>query len=293
MRGVSIPTSVLIVSPPSNDSHSTPRHTIMHELFAALILGIVEGLTEFLPVSSTGHLIIAGHALGETGARAATFEVVIQLGAILAVVVIYWQRFMLLVRPTLEYKFSGIRGLFLLFLTSLPASVVGLLAHDAIKERLFAPVPVAWALGVGAVLIFVVEALPRKERYKGLDSITPALALGVGFFQCLALWPGFSRSAATIMGGMLLGANRMLAAEYSFIAAVPIMFAATGYDLLKSMSFLSAADIPFFTVGFVVSFFAAWLAVKGFIHLLGRMTLRPFAVYRIVVAVVVLFVWNV
>ncbi len=264
----------------------------MHELFAALFLGIVEGLTEFLPVSSTGHLIIAGHLLGITDARAATFEVVIQLGAILAVVVIYRQRFFMLLRSDAEHRFSGLRGLFLLFLTSVPASVLGLLSHGVIKERLFAPTPVAWALAVGALLIFLVEALPRRTRYNGIDAITPALALGVGLFQCLALWPGFSRSAATIMGGMLLGANRLLAAEYSFIAAVPIMFAATGYDLYKSLDFLSAADFPFFAVGFVVSFFSAWLAVKGFIHLLGRMTLRPFAVYRLIVAGLVLLLWT-
>jgi undecaprenyl-diphosphatase len=264
----------------------------MHELFAALIMGIVEGLTEFLPVSSTGHLIIAGHLLGLTDARAATFEVVIQLGAILAVVVIYRQRFLMLLRPDAEHRFSGLRGLYLLFLTSLPASVLGLLTHGAIKEKLFAPTPVAWALAVGALLIFLVEAMPRKARYDRIDAITPALALGVGLFQCLALWPGFSRSAATIMGGMLLGANRLLAAEYSFIAAVPIMFAATGYDLYKSLDFLSAADIPFFAVGFVVSFFFAWLAVKGFIHLLGRITLRPFAVYRLVLAGLVLLLWT-
>lgn len=268
----------------------------MNELLAALILGIVEGLTEFLPVSSTGHLILAGHLLGVTGPRAETFEIVIQLGAILAVVTIYKQRFLWLFCPSLAPEqarsFAGLRGLWYLFLTCLPASLVGLLAHDVIKERLFAPTPVAWALGVGAVAIFIVEALPRKERYVELDQMNAKLALGVGLFQCLSLWPGFSRSASTIMGGMLLGAQRMLAAEYSFISAVPIMFAATGYDLLKSLDFLTTADIPFFTVGFVVSFFSAWLAVKGFIHLLGRWTLRPFAAYRLVIAALVLLVWQ-
>lgn len=264
----------------------------MNELLAALVLGIVEGLTEFLPISSTGHLILTGHLMGITGPRAETFEIVIQLGAILAVVVIYKQRFLWLFKPASGHRFSGIRGLWLLFLTCLPASVVGLVAHDAIKERLFAPTPVAWALLVGAVLIFLVEALPRRERYEELDELDWKLALGVGLFQCLSLWPGFSRSASTIMGGMLLGARRMLAAEYSFIAAVPIMFAATGYDLLKSLEFLSSADIPFFAVGFVVSFISAWVAVKGFIHLLGRWTLRPFAVYRLVLAGLVLLVWQ-
>ncbi len=265
----------------------------MSELFAALIFGIVEGLTEFLPISSTGHLIITGHLMGITGPRAETFEVVIQLGAILAVVVIYKQRFLWLFQPqNPEHPFSGLRGLWFLFLTCLPASIVGLIARDAIKEYLFAPTPVAWALGVGALAIFLVEALPRRERYRGLDQMHAGLALGIGIFQCLSLWPGFSRAAATIMGGMVLGAQRKLAAEYSFIAAVPIMFAATGYDLLKSLDFLNSSDIPFFAMGFVVSFIAAWIAVKGFIHLLGRCTLRPFAWYRLALAVIILFVWN-
>lgn len=261
-------------------------------ILTALILGVVEGLTEFLPVSSTGHLIICGHLLNFTGARAATFEVVIQLGAILAVAVMYRNRFLGLLKPNPEKRFSGPRGLYLLALTSFPACVLGLVAHDAIKEKLFFPQPVAWALGIGALAILLVEALPRKERYQGLDAITPMLALGIGLFQCLALWPGFSRAAATIMGGMLLGADRKTAAEYSFIAAVPIMVAATGYDLLKSLDALRPDDALVFGVGFVVSFFAAWLAVKGFIRLLSVTTLRPFAVYRLVLAPLVLLFWS-
>lgn len=266
----------------------------MDSLFTAAVLGVVEGLTEFLPVSSTGHLILAGHALGFTGDKAATFEVVIQLGAILAVVVLYRERFTGLLRRDPARAFSGLRGLWLLFLTSLPASLLGLAAHDFIKERLFGPQTVAWALGAGALAILGVEALrargARPPRYEGLDTVTPALALGVGFFQCLALWPGFSRSAATIMGGMLLGAGRKTAAEYSFVAAVPIMFAATGYDMLKSWGLFGAGDLPLLAVGFVVSFVAAWAAVHGFIALLGAVTLRPFAVYRLLLAAVVLLV---
>ncbi len=263
----------------------------MHEVFIGIIQGIVEGLTEFLPVSSTGHLIIAGHLLHFTGQRAATFEVVIQLGAILAVVWLYRSRFLALLKKDRLHSFSGIRGLWMLFLTCLPAGILGLLAHDVIKEKLFYPLPVALALAVGAIAILLVEALPRKNKFYEIDEVTPALALGIGLFQCLALWPGFSRSAATIMGGMLLGASRTLAAEYSFIAAVPIMFAATALDLYKSLGFLTAADIPLFAVGFVVSFFAAWIAVKGFIALLGRFTLRPFAYYRLVLAAFVYLIW--
>ncbi len=256
----------------------------------AIILGIVEGLTEFLPISSTGHLIITGHLLGFTGPKAETFEVVIQLGAILAVVAIYLNTFWGLVRPT-GRAFSGLRGLWLLFLTSLPASLLGLFAHSAIKEHLFSPVTVAFALMAGAVAILVVEQLRIKKSVADLDSITPALALGIGCFQCLALWPGFSRSAATIMGGMILGVDRRAAAEYSFIAAVPLMFAATGYDLLGSWRLFAPGDFLILGVGFAVSFVSAWIAVKGFIALLGRLTLKPFAWYRLALAPIVLWVF--
>ncbi|SFJ55313.1 Undecaprenyl-diphosphatase [Desulfomicrobium apsheronum] len=256
----------------------------------AIILGIVEGLTEFLPVSSTGHLIIAGHLLDFTGPKAETFSIVIQLGAILAVVALYWPTFWGLVRPN-ERPFSGMRGLVLLFLTSLPAALLGLFAHSAIKEHLFSPVTVAFALAVGAVAILLVERMPAKNQVKGLDAITPTLALGIGCFQCLSLWPGFSRSAATIMGGMILGAERRTAAEYSFVAAVPIMFAATGYDMLKSWRLFSPDDFLILGVGFAVSFVSAWLAVKVFIALLGRLTLRSFAWYRLALAPVVLWIF--
>ncbi|MDD3313278.1 undecaprenyl-diphosphate phosphatase [Pseudodesulfovibrio sp.] len=260
----------------------------MASWYVAIILGIVEGLTEFLPVSSTGHLIITGHLLGFTGPKADTFEIVIQLGAILAVVALYWRRFLGLILPAPGQRFSGVYGLWLLFLTSLPASLLGLTIHHYIKEYLFGPTTVAWALAVGAVMIFVVEGMPKRNKTVSLDEITPAQALGVGLFQCLALWPGFSRSAATIMGGMILGVKRTVAAEYSFIAAVPIMFAATGYDFLKSYQLFESNDLLFLALGFGVSFISAWMAVKGFIILLGRLTLRPFAVYRLALAPIIL-----
>lgn len=260
----------------------------MASWYVAVILGVVEGLTEFLPVSSTGHLIITGHLLGFTGPKAETFEIVIQLGAILAVVALYWQRFLGLFSPSSQQRFSGVYGIWLLFLTSLPASVVGLLAHSYIKKFLFSPMTVAIALAVGAVLIFIVESRDKRENVASLDEITPKLALGIGMFQCLALWPGFSRSAATIMGGMLLGAKRTVAAEYSFIAAVPIMFAATSYDFLKNHELFARGDLLFLAVGFMVSFISAWIAVKTFIYLLGKTTLRPFAVYRLALAPLVL-----
>ena len=256
----------------------------MDNLFTALILSIVEGLTEFLPVSSSGHLILVGDLLNFSGEKAATFEVVIQLGAIMAVVVLYWKRFWGLVKPQPYVRFAGMRGIVLLILTSLPASLLGLLLHSTIKTYLFRPVTVLGALVVGALIMIFVERRKFKPSYITLDDMTPKLALGIGCFQCLALWPGFSRSAATIMGGMLLGSKRSLAAEYSFIAAVPIMVAATGYDMLKSWHLFSAADIPFFAVGMVGSFLAALLAVKVFIRLMGRLTLVPLAIYRLLLA---------
>jgi len=263
----------------------------MNVWLVAVILGIVEGLTEFLPISSTGHLIIAGDILGFTGQKEDIFKVVIQLGAILAVVFLYCDRFRGLARSDPQKKFSGARGLWLLFLTSLPASIVGLLTHDIIKDRLFNPITVALALGIGALAILAVEAVPRRKRCHSLDEITPALALGVGLFQCLALWPGFSRAAATIMGAMILGASRKTAAEYSFIAAVPIMIAATMFDLLDGLALFCASDLAVLAVGFVVSFISAVLAVKGFVHMLGSHTLRPFAYYRLPLAVLVLIIW--
>lgn len=264
----------------------------MEDWYIATIMGIIEGLTEFLPISSTGHLILAGHIMDFSGAKADTFSVIIQLGAILAVVVLYRDRFAALLSLKNGRNFSGMSGLWLLFLTTLPALAIGYLAHDFIKSRLFNPASVAWALAVGALMIFAVEGKRKNPRYLSLDDITPKLALGIGLFQCLAMWPGFSRSAATIMGGMLLGAERKLAAEYSFIAAVPVMVAATGYDFYKNGALFSNNDLLFLALGFVVSFFAAWAAIKGFILLLGKFTLRPFAWYRLGLAGLVVLLWQ-
>lgn len=256
----------------------------MDNLLTAIILSVIEGLTEFLPVSSTGHLILAGDLLHFTGPRASTFEVVIQLGAILAVVVLYRPRFIGLIRPHSFARFAGWRGIYLLFLTTLPACVMGLLLHGIIKKYLFNPTSVLCALVVGAICMILVERRRMRPTCITLDEMTPKLAFGIGCFQCFALWPGFSRSAATIMGGMLLGAKRGIAAEYSFIAAVPVMLAATGYDLLKSWSLFTIADIPFFAVGMIGAFISAILAVKAFVALLSRITLVPFAIYRLALA---------
>jgi undecaprenyl-diphosphatase len=260
----------------------------MVDFLNAVILGLVEGLTEFIPVSSTGHLIIVGHFLHFEGAAANTFEVFIQLGAILAVVVLYKERFVRLADRSSSGGFAGLNGILLLGLTTLPALVLGFAAHGFIKAHLFNTTTVAIGIALGGVAILVVERFLPTPTKRGLESLTPRDALAIGFFQCLALWPGVSRAGATIVGEMLLGIERKTAAEYSFLAAVPVMFAATGYDLLKSLTFLHASDIPFFAVGFVVAFLAAWLAVRTFISLLSRHTLVPFGWYRIVAAILLL-----
>jgi undecaprenyl-diphosphatase len=256
----------------------------MDLVWVAVVLGLVEGLTEFLPVSSTGHLIVAGRLLGFTGERAATFEIFIQMGAILAVVAIEWRRFLGLFRPDPARRFSGPRGLVLLFLTTLPVLCMGALLHGTIKSRLFGPGPVAIGLFVGGLGLLAVERFRPAARVTGVDALEGREAILIGLFQCLALWPGVSRSGATIAGGLLCGLERRTAASYSFLAAVPAMTAATAFDLYKSAGGLTAADALPFAIGFVVSFLAAWAAVRGFMALVGRLTLKPFAWYRIAIA---------
>jgi undecaprenyl-diphosphatase len=266
----------------------------MADWLAAIILGLVEGITEFIPVSSTGHLVIAGHLIGFEGDRASTFEIFIQLGAILAVVFLYFDLFLKLIPRRLEVKeeqgFSGLRGLLLLAVTTIPAVFLGGLSHSTIKNDLFTPGTVAIGLAVGGVAILLVEPrLPAVKRI-GLDSLTWRDAFIIGLFQCLALWPGMSRSAMTILGAMIIGIERKTAAEYSFFAAVPALVAATGYDLLKSRDLLQTSDILIFGIGFVVAFISAWFAVKVFIRLVSTHRLAPFGWYRLVVAAAVLLV---
>ena len=262
----------------------------MESFVIVVFLGIVEGLTEFIPVSSTGHLIVAGNLLGFVGEKAATFEVAIQLGAVLSVVVLYRDRFLRLLpreRPqslVLGSTLDGLDGVLRIAAATLPALVAGYLGHSIIKSRLFNPAAVSAALAAGGVGLLFVERHIRNRRSASLDSITLGQALGIGLFQILALWPGTSRAAATIAGGMLLGLERKAAAEFSFLIAVPVMAAATGYDLLKTAHALGAADIAQLAVGFAVSFVVALATVKTFIRLLNRWSLVPFAYYRIAAA---------
>ena len=261
----------------------------MIDIVHAFILGIVEGLTEFIPVSSTGHLNIVGHLLGFEGERASTFEIFIQPGAILSVVFLYRERFLSLIDFRRSEGFAGLNGLTLLFFTTLPALILGLAVHDFIKHYLFHPTPVAIGLGIGGLAILLIERFLPDVKKSGLDSLNWKDALAIGLFQCLAMWLGISRSPATILGAMTIGIHRRTAAEYSFLAAVPVMFAATAFDLYKSQEFLRASDIPVFGVGFLVSFFSALLAIKTFIHLVGNHTLVAFGWYRLALVVMILY----
>ena len=247
----------------------------------ATLLGLVEGATEFIPVSSTGHLILVGDWLGFNDERAKTFDIFIQLGAILAVAWLYRQRVARLARV-----WGGApedrRLVVNLLLAFVPAAAVGFLTHHWIKAYLFTPWVVATALVLGGVAILVIEALEVRLRVPAMDDIPPRTALGIGIAQCLSLVPGVSRSGATIMGGLILGLSRTAATEFSFFLAIPIMLAATTFDLAKSQSALSPADLPLFAVGFVTSFFSALLVVKLFVRYVSHHSFAAFAWYRII-----------
>src|SRR6185436_15119502 len=242
----------------------------------AVILGLVEGITEFLPISSTGHLIVAGSVLGFEGERAKTFEIFIQLGAILAILWIYRSRFRELVQTAAQSEQSR-RFIGNLAIAFLPAAVVGLIFHRQIKQYLFGPIPVAWALLVGGLVMLLIERLKPVSQVSEATGISPRQALGVGLAQVLSLVPGVSRSAATIMGGYALGLSRTAATEFSFFLAIPIMFAATLYDLTKTAGALSASDAPVFATGFVVSFIAALIVVKAFLAYVSHHSFAVFA----------------
>ena len=258
----------------------------------AVILGVVEGLTEFIPVSSTGHLIIASHLLGFFGEKAASFQVAIQFGAILAVLLLYWRRFTdLLPVSNNSTRFrcegsnlAGWAGICRITAATLPALVVGFLTKDLIKTHLFTPWAVTVALAGGGVAMLIAERLLKRRTSKPLETVTVAQAIGVGLFQVLALWPGTSRSAATIVGGMIVGLDRKGSAEFSFLIAVPIMLVVECYELMKMGTLFSPQDATNFMIGFLVSFIVALMAVKTFILFLSKWTLVPFAWYRIIVA---------
>lgn len=255
-------------------------------LFKAFILGIVEGLTEFLPISSTGHLILVGDLLDFNDDKAKVFTVAIQLGAILAVCWEYRERLMSAVRNFGEKQAN--RFLFNLFIAFLPAAVLGLLFVQTIKHYLFHPIPVATALIVGGLLILWAERRVHVIEVENVDDMDWKHALKVGFAQCLALIPGTSRSGATIIGGLFFGLSRKAAAEFSFFLAIPIMFAASFYDVYRSQEFLHLDDVWMFIVGSGAAFVSALFAIRGLIRYISNHDFTVFAWYRIGFGLIVL-----
>jgi undecaprenyl-diphosphatase len=257
-------------------------------LAKAAIMGVVEGLTEFLPISSTGHLILAASLLNFTGEKVKVFEIAIQTGAIAAVIIVYWQRLRDTARG-LPSEPQARRFVLNVGIAFVPAVVLGLLFGKAIKAHLFTPVVVASAFIVGGLIILWAEARPAsKVRIQSVDEMTPWDALKVGLVQCVAMIPGTSRSGATIIGGMLLGLSRKAATDFSFFLAIPTLIGAGAYSLVKERALLSWADVPMFGVGLLFSFFSAWLCVRWLLRWIATHDFVPFAWYRIVFGCVVL-----
>jgi undecaprenyl-diphosphatase len=248
----------------------------------AIVLGIVEGLTEFLPVSSTGHMILIGDLLGFQGPPGRVFEIVIQLGAILAICLLYAGK-LTRIAIDLPTSASARRFVFLILLAFLPALVLGATLHGFIKSVLFSPWVVSIALIVGGIAILIIERMRPAPKYTTIEEFTPAFAFKVGLCQTIAMIPGVSRSGATILGAVLLGAERRTAAEFSFILAIPTMLAATVYDLYKNWSTLDFAGSEIILIGFVFAFITALVVVRAFLAYIGRHGFAPFGWYRIVI----------
>lgn len=260
--------------------------------FKALILGLIEGVTEFLPISSTGHLIVFGDLLHFNQASSKAFDIAIQLGAVLAVVYEYRQRFWHVLTHIGREPATN-RFMMNLAIAFLPAAALGLIAHKAIERVLFNPISVATALVMGGVLILWIERRQSAHPPKVLsvDAMRGRDALMVGLAQCLALIPGTSRSGSTIMGGMLWGLERKVATEFSFFLAVPIMVAATGYSIIKNLGVFSAEDFGLIAIGFVAAFVFGLLAVKALLRFVSSNNYVPFAYYRIIFGGIILLTW--
>jgi len=266
-------------------------------LLKAAVMGVVEGLTEFLPISSTGHLILAGALLGFDDEKAKVFDIAIQTGAIFAVILVYWQKIKstVIALPTQRLARRFVLNVFIAFV---PAVVLGLLFGSAIKAHLFTPTVVASSFIIGGFIILWVEGWGRKPLHEGhpddhariinVESMTPMDALKVGLVQCLAMVPGTSRSGATIIGGMLLGMSRKAATDFSFYLAIPTLIGAGAYSLYKERALLSMADVPMFAVGLVFSFLSAWLCVRWLLRYIATHSFVVFAWYRIAFGIVVL-----
>ncbi|MGV8983573.1 undecaprenyl-diphosphate phosphatase [Clostridium sp.] len=255
----------------------------------AIIIAIVEGVTEFIPISSTGHMIIVGNAINFKGAFANSFEVVIQLGAILAIIVLYWNKIWSSVVEFFQAKPSGIKFWTNIIVAFIPAAVLGFLLSDKIDEYLFNPGAVALALVVGGVLMLIIERKFRHlDRTKSVEQITIKQSIKIGIFQCFALWPGMSRSASTIMGGWVSGVSTVAATEFSFFLAIPTMVGATALTLYKSGMSFSNGEILTLVIGFITAFLVALIVVEKFVNYLKNKPMKIFAIYRIIVGIVLL-----
>ena len=257
-------------------------------LIKAAIMGVVEGLTEFLPISSTGHLILAGALLGFDDAKSKVFDIAIQTGAIFAVILVYWQR-LREVAAGLGHDARARRFVINVAIGFVPAVVLGLLFGKAIKAHLFTPTVVATTFILGGFIILWAEKRQQAAvRIHSVDDMTPLDALKVGLIQCLAMIPGTSRSGATIIGGMLMGLSRKASTDYSFFLAIPTLIGAGAYSLLKERALLSAADIPMFGVGLLFSFLSAWVCVRWLLRYISSHSFTPFAYYRIAFGILIL-----
>jgi len=256
----------------------------MSENIIAVIIGVVEGLTEFLPISSTGHMILVGSLLGFEGEKASVFEVFIQLGAILSVLILYRDKFLAMIRPrAINIYGNGLTAMHVL-VGIVPVMGIAFFLHKPIKTYLFSPYTVIIGLIVGAIFMLVAEKIANRPVTHNVDSMTIRQAFWVGLFQVLSLWPGFSRSGSTIAGGLFFGMSRKAAAEFSFIIAVPLMLVACVYDLIKIWDKLSMAEFNLFIIGFIVAFITAYISIVWFLRFLNNSTLASFAYYRFVVA---------
>ena len=262
------------------------------EIVTPIVLGIVEGVTEFLPVSSTGHLILATKLLGYDAAKWEVFNIVIQLGAILAVVVLYWRTFWAVLHGLARRDPASIRFTRNILVAFVPAAVIALAFHKKIEALLGNAVVVAIALIVGGIAILLVERLAKRQHVVGVADIPLPTTIGIGFVQCLAMIPGVSRSGATIMGALSLGVERRTAAEFSFFLAIPTMLGATVFELAKHRHDLTApgaVGLGTIGIGFVVAFLVAIAVIKAFVSIVTRRGFAPFAWYRIAAGVVALF----
>lgn len=262
----------------------------MNDLLTIILLGIIEGLTEFVPVSSTGHLILLSELLGFTGGGSAAFKIAIQLGAILAILVAYWRRFWNVGQGLLRADRDSIRFTRNILIGFLPAMVIGAFAYEGIRVLLQSPMTVAVALILGGIAILVIERMVKHVTVESVEAMPLKTAIGIGVVQCLAMVPGVSRSGASIMGALLMGVERKTAAEFSFFLAVPTMIGATVYALWSDREVLTLDDLNAIAIGFTVAFLVALVVVKAFVAIVGRFGFAPFAWYRIAIGSVAL-VW--